>query len=303
MHRHRAFTLVELLVVIAIIGLLIALLLPALQATREAARRNACSNNLKQVGLAILGFHDAIRRLPPAVQAVPSPTNLAPGAAPNGGWGWGAFILGYMEQESLSAALNITKTRIPGPIAGAGATGVQSYLPTFVCPSNPGNARLNPSRGNHATANYIAVIGAAPRPDRSFTTAQLTQAGGCMFGNSRVRIADITDGTSKTVLVAERLLGRVGTQDYQAGIWSGLYEDGRVASNLWWLGGTDAANHASHRILAQNGADSEFAVSSNHPGGANVIFADGSVRMLAEGTSQPALAALATRNDGKVVNE
>src|SRR5260370_39512856 len=118
-----AFTLIELLVVIAIVGVLIALLVPAVQKVREAAARIQCTNNLKQIGLALHGYHDSNKALPPGYLA----TAAYPGTAP--GWGWAAFILPYIEQPAVFRQLNFAQL-----IQGQAA--VQTVIPLYLCPSD-----------------------------------------------------------------------------------------------------------------------------------------------------------------------
>lgn len=296
------FTLIELLVVIAIIAILIGLLLPAVQKVREAAARAKCQNNLKQIGLGLHNYHDAMGNLPPGVQGVQDPANMAPGAAPNGGWGWATYILPYVEQGALFTALNPTGTTIPPTQPSTGTTGVQTTLSIYTCPSSSG-PKVNANRGNHGTSSYIAILGPAPGAGTGFSFAQFTQAGGCLFGNSAVRINTITDGTSNTVMVGERAYQTVAGQAYNGAIWSGLYEAQRVAANMWWMGGTTAAAHTDHRIQAKNGANSVWSTSSAHGAGVNFVFGDGSVRMLNDGIAQTVQANLAARADGQVLGD
>lgn len=103
------------------------------------------------------------------------------------------------------------------------------------------------------------------------------------------------------MLIGERVLGTFGTQTYNGGIWSGLYEDARYGANMWWMSGTTAAAHDSHRIQGQNGANSAWAMSSRHSGAVNFVFGDGSVRPLSDNLSQTVQASLAARNDGNSV--
>jgi len=297
-NSRRGFTLIELLVVIAIIAILIGLLLPAVQKVREAAARMKCQNNLKQIGVALHAYHDVRNSLPPAVRAVSAGGNMGPSTAPNGGWGWGTFILPYVEQGPLFTVINPDATTIPATQPASGSVPVQTVLPVFLCPSNAAS-KTNPNRGNHATSNYVAVLGPSPGVSgTSFNFAQFTQATGCMYGNSAVRFLDITDGTSNTVVVGERVLGTVGTQAYNGGIWSGLYEAERVAANMWWMSGTTAAAHTSHRIQGQSGANSVWTMSSRHTGGVSFVFGDGSVRSISEQVTQQVQTCLASRNDG-----
>lgn len=301
--RHRAFTLIELLVVIAIIAILIGLLLPAVQKVREASARTKCQNNRKQIGLGLHNYHDVNGKLPPSIRAVSSTANLQPGTPPNGGWGWATFILPYVEQDALFRTLNPLMTTIPASLGTTGTTGVQTFLPIYRCPSNADAAPLNSTRGNHATSNYIAVIGPSPAAGTSFTFTQFTQASGAIFPNSTTTLLSITDGTSNTVAVGERLLGRAGTQTYNGAIWSGLYEGARVAANMWWMSSISTAGHNDHRIQATNGANSVWSLSSLHQNGGNFVFADGSVRLLRENLTREVQHNLASRNDGQPIGD
>src|SRR5262245_34057526 len=187
--RPLGFTLIELLVVIAIIGILIGLLLPAVQKVREAAARVKCANNLKQLGLACHNYAGVKGCYPPAYRG----PNFEPG------WGWGTFILPYIEQQPLQNILNPEFTTFGNGANPALATPpAQTVLVLFRCPAN--NAPdLNPMRLDHALSNYRAVMGPTTEPwffvDRDY--------GGVMYQNSRTKIEQIYDGTSHTLAIGE----------------------------------------------------------------------------------------------------
>ena len=183
--RGGAFTLIELLVVIALIAILLGLLLAAVQKVREAAARAQCQNNLKQLGLAILNYHNATEALPQGWVVNPA-LRLN---QPLPGWGWCVEILPYLEQETLLRALNpdlITANGPPVPPSPA----TQTPLPVFLCPSDSGPAPLNPWYNNYGKSNYVcnrALFG----PDNQHAPANL-------------RLIDIKDGTSNTLMLGER---------------------------------------------------------------------------------------------------
>ncbi len=239
--RRRGFTLVELLVVIAIIGVLVGLLLPAVQSTREAARKMQCSNNLKQIGLAILNYESAHKVFPSGYVSYATRNGSAPAwaaidpdtwdGAP--GWGWAALILPYLEQSAISNSLNMSQ-----PIwSTANRDLVNNPISTYLCPSvngPAGSVTLRDDSGGTLSrygtpvelgrSHYVASHGQESCWGEcgSATTGfvfsniytsetKLVQifgnagavADGPFFRNSRVRISLVTDGTSNTLFVSE----------------------------------------------------------------------------------------------------
>ncbi|HEX4590245.1 MAG TPA: DUF1559 domain-containing protein [Gemmataceae bacterium] len=287
MHRRRsAFTLVELLVVIAIIAILIGLLLPAVQKVREAANRAKCSNNLKQIGLALHNYASVNGPLPPAyANNPPTPFDYLPG------WGWGTFILPFVEQDPLYQTLDPKHTLFGGganPAAPTPATRLP--LKIYRCPSDNG-PDLNDFRNNFPTSNYRAVCG-WDNNGGFFTTNY--DYGGAMFQNSKIRLTDITDGTANTLAIGECIYD-VPTAKWAA-IWPGMigiYNGSIFISCVMWQ-----VDDASADI---NGPAPQ-AFSSRHYGGAFFVFCDGSVRFFREGGDVKTLKWLAGRNDGHAVN-
>jgi len=196
------FTLVELLVVIAIIGILVALLLPAIQAAREAARRTQCNNNLKQIGVALHNYHDTNKVLPAGfIYRTP---------AGNPDWGWAVFIMPFMEMDAMYKEADVGTTQLI-QFYNATATAeqralLQTPIPAYRCPSDISmvlNDRCrfgspNPPHFHLATANYVGCSGTG-------TNASTTDAGGLLYGNSWRNLRDALDGTSTTFLAGERL--------------------------------------------------------------------------------------------------
>lgn len=287
--RNRGFTLVELLVVIAIIGILVALLLPAVQAAREAARRMSCGNNLKQIGLALHNYHDSLQSFPSGY--------FESGVDLRESWGWSALLLPYIEQGSLHDQLGVTRGTLYEQLVTNGPAVLaltKTPLKSFMCPSDTGfnspglvhnNRNFNGGLGFTAAgqtavpgtlvgvSNYPGVAGHRDVVSNNPNT-------GLFFGNAGVRIADITDGTSNTLAVGER-----ETLRCRSGTWVGTR---RPAG-----GGTAGANVLNgHSQVKLNQAGPPIAwnvdrlgcgegFSSFHPGGAQFALADGSVRFIA----------------------
>jgi prepilin-type N-terminal cleavage/methylation domain-containing protein len=208
MNHRRGFTLVELLVVIAIIGVLIALLLPAVQTAREAARRAQCANNLKQVGIALHLHHEALGHLPPGHYWDP----LIPEAQGTNrnmeNATWITFILAYFEEGNLAKAIDKKQgmgySVFPGPHPNRIVT--QTTLPTMVCPSNGKVPTI--LDGNYARGNYAANNGIGPRTecsDKQYPVTRRPQGRdpGPFYLDSEVSFASFRDGTSTTVLCSE----------------------------------------------------------------------------------------------------
>lgn len=284
---RRAFTLVELLVVIGIIGVLVALLLPAVQRAREASRRTECSNKLHQLGLAIHNYHDLHLKIPPAFFIDP--------AAWKPSWAWTSLILPQMELQSLHDALDVTGSPFGGGVAFAPATPEsQTPVPAYVCPTDPG-PRLNHRKGDHGKSNYRAVLGNVTTP--SATIAILTSTNGTIIANSVLMLSNVTDGLSNTIVIGECRLDP-GAAGKKGAIWvgmRGLDSSGlHISDIIWWLN-----DEPDWKI---NGLG-EQAFGSRHAAGASFLMGDGAVRFVFDTIDGTTLKALVSREDGETPGE
>jgi prepilin-type N-terminal cleavage/methylation domain-containing protein len=279
--RRRGFTLVELLVVIAIIGVLIALLLPAVQAAREAARRTACLNNVTQMGLALHNFEFHFEALPPGVTDDQGPIRNEPQGKHVG---WIVRILPYLEQNILYRKFD----QAAGAYAAVNAEVRSAQIPPLRCQSDPGPV-VTPTPLS-ASSNYVGCHHDVEAPINNDNH-------GLLFLNSRIRYADIYDGSSQTILVGEAL---------------------NRTDELGWVSGTRATLRNTSAIEAGQayqvqqpaaGADDKAkpgslfvgGFGSYHPMGVNIGFADGSTRFLAEKVDSTTFRQLGNRADGEIM--
>ncbi|MDG3004659.1 DUF1559 family PulG-like putative transporter [Paludisphaera mucosa] len=328
---RRAFTLIELLVVIAIIAVLIALLLPAVQSAREAARRIQCTNNLKQLGLALQNYHDALGSFPPGARYV--------------GWGtWYHYSLSFMEQGGIYNAFNFMGSNVTVPQMGylspENSTATTARINSMQCPSDEPVAPLSgvPS-GNYvanfgntgtglfqikdatyccATYNGLIFLGAP------FSWIKIGTAPAQSFA-STYNISSISDGTSNTMLLSETVQGKVnGTKTDLRG----FIQYGSSCGYATYLGpnskqpdmlndanycaypfsnnppckfrNTAAPAYTGDTTPAING--DTYGARSRHPGGVNTVLADGSVRYVKDSVNIESWRALSTTQGGEIIS-
>jgi prepilin-type N-terminal cleavage/methylation domain-containing protein len=298
--RRCAFTLVELLVVIAIIGVLIALLLPAVQASREAARKTSCSNNLHQIGVALHAYMASNKALPPGY------TSLVLSDHEDGGpgWAWGARVLPEMEQGALYKTLDFS---LPIDSVAASQTRLTS-VPSFNCPSDSKfepvidvwSLGFDTLLGRMATANYVGSAGTI-RP----TCKMCRDLFDGVFGRNRaIKPSDITDGLSNTLAVGER-----ANHYASAAMWGVIprsvlldhLQKGRYAAGPAYVLGTTFVEGFN---IEESGMEDPSTMKtlaesfySMHPSGAFFVFCDGGVRFVRDDAEPGVMNALATRDE------
>ncbi len=270
---RRAFSLIEMLVVIAIISTLVALLLPAVQKARAAAARTRCVNNLKQQALACHVFHDANKKFPAGYLTT--------------GWSWSAQLLPYVDQGPLFSQIDLTKN-----ISATYATAIAQPLSIFQCPSDfnlpnsfsAGILTVSPSSYSACCgSDAVDVSNPGPNPAAGSYSAATTNQGGVFYLNSTTSIDSITDGSSQTVLIGERAWGTAN------GCWAGAGplvgasmqagpQNQFPAATLDPNGFALSHAHLINTIGDPDGGLDDY--SSNHPGGANISFADGHVTFI-----------------------
>jgi prepilin-type N-terminal cleavage/methylation domain-containing protein/prepilin-type processing-associated H-X9-DG protein len=297
--RRGAFTLIELLVVIAIIGVLIALLLPAVQKVREAARRISCQNNLKQIGLGMLNFESSYGGLPPS---------RTTGSVPSAPYypyqhSWSAALLPYIEQTASFNLYHYDKNW-DNP---ANYAAIQTYLKLFNCPDTPNQPRQDttiaamPSCGDYHAVNAIKnFVGTNCFGYNLPDNPDDPRLVGGMMRDKITRISDITDGTSNTILVAEDA-GRPQFYNADRQIYDPVGKEGGWADPNGAFSIDGAYPNGIIPGPCPLNCTNNSEVYSFHPNGANVVFADGSVHFLDSGINLCTLAALVTRGGGEVI--
>lgn len=334
----RGFTLVELLVVIAIIGILIALLLPAVQAAREAGRRTQCVNNLKQIGLALQNYHDTNKRLP--FGKGPS----YPGAPVYARWSTHALILPFLEQGNIYGAIDFKFAPATPGMAGAtafmpaynnpgGENGVicRTLIPGYLCPSDidpVGDwAGQNNYTGNQG--NWLCDRGDATPGANDIAQGQLQT--GVFYHLSKCSFASITDGLSNTVFFSEKLRGS-GVPNPRTDLFTMSNQTSLDATyatcsatntatatpltSKWgwsWVMGENCCTLHNHVATpnttscagipfpgTMTNMSMQVSPSSNHPNAVNVMMGDGSVRLISNSVDLMTWRAMGTRNGGEV---
>ncbi len=291
MHRQSpGFTLVELLVVIAIIGILVALLLPAIQSAREAARRVQCQNNLHQIGIALHHYHDTCRSFPSGF------------TWPNRTF-WSGHLLPYLEQKPMYESIDFDVRWDTTPNTEPCGT----FLSVFRCPSSIATEHLT-AQGipERVPCTYLACTsGTVTRESGPLPLAGRPDSDGIFFINSGVRLADIIDGSSSTVAIGETIFSFKGHGPDHTG--------NNQFLDHWYIGTLEGYGNEVSESMGSTGVainsfglsvfvdEKELCFSSRHPAGGQVVFADGAVSFIAETIDRTTWSAMGTRRGREVV--
>ncbi len=266
--RRSGFTLIELLVVIAIISTLIALLLPAVQQAREAARRLQCKNNLKQWGLALHMYHDSNNAFPM-------------GARWPGQWLWRAALLPHMDQNNLYQQIKFNAPGVCFDVAAMSKPNnpTDKLVPAYSCPSDPNSGKLytNFMGADHMPTDYLGVTGSSDYAQD-----------GMFYINSRVRVSELTDGTTHIIAIGER--GIPKSLYWGWGLCGGTTLDAFLSLQYGYAPGNDSGIHDNHFW-------------SHHTGGAHFLMADGAVRFIPHSIDHKTMVSLSTRAGNEVMGE
>ncbi|MFG0261454.1 MAG: DUF1559 domain-containing protein [Novipirellula sp. JB048] len=319
-NRLHGFTLVELLVVIAIIGVLVGLLLPAVQAAREAARRMQCSNHLKQMGIAMHNYHDTFGSFPLGSRAHPFKHSISYGT------NWRASLLPFMEQTTVYEKLNFETGGFSGRTLDGGNEVLRDLVvPVYKCPSSVtgpfepdrGGDTLNPR--NSMMHEYVGIAGSYPDPGGRTSVCKVGLRGalcntGLLIPNDKKAFRNATDGTSNTILIAEQsgLVQKMPIRANYNGGWCGVYGQETVQA----VSTSVSYHHTGLSVIRWAINSSTYVVGSSdypymtntvinsmHPGGIQVLLADGSVRFLTDSLEMETLRRLGAADDGEVLNE
>jgi prepilin-type N-terminal cleavage/methylation domain-containing protein/prepilin-type processing-associated H-X9-DG protein len=292
MRMRRAFTLIEVLVVIAIIGVLVSLLLPAVQSSREASRRLQCTNNLKQIGLALLNYETNHKHFPSGYlsQYDSSGNDTGPG------WGWASMILAQIEESAIHNVIHFDLA-IEHPNNGVRV----AVIPSYLCPTENQRQVWQAKRPDGtpicevAESNYVAMFG---------TTEPGVDGDGMFFRNSKIAMRDITDGSSKTIAVGERT-HQLGRATWVGSVTNAVLfadDDNTQAQAVPEVGAGMCLGHAGEGIGPGGSGGDVNQFYSLHGEGANFLFADGHVSFLLSSMDYPTYLALATRAGGEAIS-
>ena len=320
---RRGFTLIELLVVVSIIAILIALLLPAVQAAREAARRAQCENNLKQLGVALANYESAVHVYPFGVGGGGRPGNVV------NRWSPQSQLLLYLEQGTLYNAINFAGTPWLNPATSLGpqnSTALSTRIGGFLCPAD--TDRISDPY-NTAHNSYRGCAGTLPYNLKDDSPDQSGRNNGLFWFQSAVRVANVTDGLSNTAAFSERCLGDAASPDPKSNyyisnedpadclaistITTPIFSDPYAGSGARWADGNVVFTRYHHIFPPSKPScllggtwdfDSQVVstATSRHPGGVNLLIADGSTRFVKETVDARIWTAMGTIAGGEVID-